>query len=424
MKNKLSLNLIISSILIFAFGGSLLGSFLIAKEANKVEYIKSEEDFEKVRNNLSGHFILSPDSDINISNNWIPIGTAEHPFSGYFEGNFHGVNLSEGFSKEYAESASDSDLYLGLFGFNVGIIKHLNVRYFNPITDNLLSHNYSNIVFGGVCCFNSGYITGCTSSFSQLNLSTNFSKSTIGGIVGVNNGQIQGCTYNSHFSITSEIDINSGCICGIADVNSVIKYCYRSGYVFYTLYGRNNNVGYCVGLCRGGSFENIGFSFKGNSFNPLRMRLYDRDHPSFADCGVLIGFIDALQNIFIDRTVIDFFSEDVYVDNLNFGFLCGRAKSNGHSIIVNNCCCSGKIFNLRSDSKNNFGMIGVKDDASMFKITNSFCYDLNYNTSYFDLCDFIESSYSSLSIKTLHLDEAVWIKGTYNFFLNYEKKIY
>ncbi|KAK2139166.1 hypothetical protein LSH36_1983g00003 [Paralvinella palmiformis] len=59
--------------------------------------INSSADFRKMRNDLSGLFILGNDIDLNSLGGFEPIGTYKHPFTGVFDGNKHsllGLNMN------------------------------------------------------------------------------------------------------------------------------------------------------------------------------------------------------------------------------------------------------------------------------------------------------------------------------------------
>ena len=51
--------------------------------------IRTAQELDNIRNNLSGKYILMNDIDLGEYENWVPIGTKKQPFSGIFDGNNH-----------------------------------------------------------------------------------------------------------------------------------------------------------------------------------------------------------------------------------------------------------------------------------------------------------------------------------------------
>ena len=143
-------------------------TFIFAVKANDIIYIRTVDDLQKIRENLSGHYVFDSDGDLNIKDLWTPIGTEEDPFTGYIEGNFHGITI-----QNISSSINKSDVLFGLFGCNKGTIKHITVRCSGKFeTEGEVENN--SFVFGNVAAVNFGYITGCRSSFGTINVNENF----------------------------------------------------------------------------------------------------------------------------------------------------------------------------------------------------------------------------------------------------------
>ena len=53
--------------------------------------IRTAQELDSIRNNLSGKYILMNDIDLGEYENWVPIGTKKQPFSGIFDGNNHSI---------------------------------------------------------------------------------------------------------------------------------------------------------------------------------------------------------------------------------------------------------------------------------------------------------------------------------------------
>jgi hypothetical protein len=151
--------------------------------------IETVAQFNEIRNNLSGHYILANDIDLSTIPNFVPIGTfqpasddpedAENPditkvFSGTFDGNGHTISNV---------TINQPEIYVGvgLFGLNFGSIRNLTVKDVD-VTGYYLT--------GGVVGMQGGTLDNITL------IGTNTIRGTqgIGGIVGVNFGAISNCT--------------------------------------------------------------------------------------------------------------------------------------------------------------------------------------------------------------------------------------
>lgn len=149
--------------------------------------IYHEDELCAIRGNLTAHFRLA--NNISLTGNWIPIGRVDNAFEGSFDGNGYtisGVRVDPEINYTYS----------GLFGYNSGTIKNLNV-----ITENNIYTNADNSYIGAVAGYNSGTITNCGASGS---IATNPTSTFVyvGGIAGINAGTI---TYSdSSVNITAK----------------------------------------------------------------------------------------------------------------------------------------------------------------------------------------------------------------------------
>lgn len=194
--------------------------------------VSSKADLDDIRNNLSEKYYLTGDivftpedfaeggEFYNDGAGWKPIGeNYSNAFTGTFDGNGFTIEglVSNGTPSPY-------NIYAGLFGTNVGVIKNLGLidssiksyfggpgrSAFKPYSGGVAAENYGTISK----CYNTGSVTA-----DSFNL-TAYS----GGIAGVNHGSINNC-YNTG-SISGFL---SG---GIAGQNSGNIYdCYNNGYV-------------------------------------------------------------------------------------------------------------------------------------------------------------------------------------------------
>ena len=110
MKFKYLLSIFLVFVLCFG-----VCSFAIADETNDVPEgytpIYTAEDFNNIRNDLDGKFILMNDIDLSVYDNWDPIGSSETPFTGELDGNGYTIRNMNIIS--YCMEAENN---LGLFG--------------------------------------------------------------------------------------------------------------------------------------------------------------------------------------------------------------------------------------------------------------------------------------------------------------------
>lgn len=103
--------------------------------------IYNEEDLKYVHNHLDSHYEL--ESDIELTEEWIPIGTTENPFTGAFNGKNHKITNLQ---------INDSTLeYAGLFGYVKDSDDHQtyikNIYLENP---NIIAQKYVGGLIGGI----------------------------------------------------------------------------------------------------------------------------------------------------------------------------------------------------------------------------------------------------------------------------------
>ncbi|MBQ6265596.1 MAG: hypothetical protein IJK60_09135 [Clostridia bacterium] len=100
--------------------------------------IRTAQELDNIRNNLSGKYILMSDIDLGGFENWVPIGTKETPFTGIIDGKLRtitGLNITDIRENKYA----------GLFGCAEGAeIKGI-------IINGLIDLKTDNVTAAGVC---------------------------------------------------------------------------------------------------------------------------------------------------------------------------------------------------------------------------------------------------------------------------------
>lgn len=181
------------------------------------------------------------------ANAWTPIGSAERPFKGGFDGNNHSI------SGVYIQSSADYQGFFGVVSF-VTTVKNLNLEQ---------SHISGNEYVGGICgslsslslldgCRNAAtvegvkYIGGICGDLVAANAqiidcrNEGVVKGTanVGGICGLNNGSLHRCSNGG--AVTGGIDSSGiGGLCGIS--YSEIA----GGYNTAAVSGSNNTGGLC-----------------------------------------------------------------------------------------------------------------------------------------------------------------------------------
>ena len=230
--------------------------------------IYTTEDWDNIRNNLSGKYILMNDIDLSSYENWVPIGKNGNPFTGILDGNsfaIKNINVSN------VEGENPS---VGLFGTvanshikDITVIGQIIVDNDNGIRAGLIcGEAYNSVitnckVYGKVDVTTKagiwvGGITGCLSTYSnadevkeckidscQNNASvtvngvctydTNGINYFVGGIAGLSEGTISKCSnYGNINAIGSDAGYDyfytlAGGICG--NSNGEINNCYNIG---------------------------------------------------------------------------------------------------------------------------------------------------------------------------------------------------
>ena len=145
--------------------------------------IQSEDDLKKLadlvnngedQSNACYRIDAEPGITLTDKNKpWTPIGTADHPFTGTFDGNGKIISGLE------INNTEDNQ---GLFGFNAGTIENLTVEGTVTGKDNV----------GGIAGTNmsNGTIQNCTNNADVTG------QNNVGGIAGRNDGTIKGCQNN------------------------------------------------------------------------------------------------------------------------------------------------------------------------------------------------------------------------------------
>ena len=113
---------------------------------------------------------LGDDIDMASATNWVSIGNATNQFKGTFNGNSKTIN---------GITATGTEGYMGLFGYNAGTIQNLNISQFCTFTSTTTGD-----YVGAVAAYNAGTIKGVTSA-ATVKADSAYN---VGGIAGFNDG--------------------------------------------------------------------------------------------------------------------------------------------------------------------------------------------------------------------------------------------
>ncbi len=141
--------------------------------------ITTAEELQNINNNVSAHYVLGNDIDLNNAD-FIPLGNADAgAFSGVFDGAGYTIsNLNVSANK-----------YAGFFGYNEGVIK--NIKLSNIYV-------FGSRYVGGVCGYNSSYgtIDSCAVLSGKVESKGGLNEAHVGGVCGDNAGVLSGAFSN------------------------------------------------------------------------------------------------------------------------------------------------------------------------------------------------------------------------------------
>ena len=189
---------------------------------------------------LSGKSSLVRNIDLGGAE-WTPIGTDSKPFTGTIYGNGYTVSNFK---------ITTGRKYVGLFGYNRGVIQNLGVENFT------VNVSYGDDVHaGGLVGYNDsdGSITNC---YATGNVSaTGSSSASAGGLAGENFGNITNCYATGEVSATSS-SASVGGLAGGSGYPGSITNCYATGNVSATSSSSSAYAGGLAGIIFGGSITN------------------------------------------------------------------------------------------------------------------------------------------------------------------------
>ncbi|MFW5779950.1 MAG: InlB B-repeat-containing protein, partial [Bacillota bacterium] len=199
--------------------------------------ISSVADFDTIRENPEGSYILTNDIVINIP--WEPIGIDDNaPFTGILDGN--------GYAITNLQINDQFEGYLGVIGYNKGIVRNLNVGlvYEQLPDDGGEAPNYDGraefsifgdreLYVGGVAGYNEGDIQNCEIAI-EINVVLNAEDTDmyVGGVAGYNSGMIEDTEITVQidaeydYDVTEEGERYIGSIAGYHETEGEIAGCY------------------------------------------------------------------------------------------------------------------------------------------------------------------------------------------------------
>lgn len=302
--------------------------------------IYTKEDLNNIRKNLSGNYILMKDivfceedfteggSFYNQGWGWEPIGfDGDTPFSGTLDGNGYVIkNLYINIEND------DTDVYAGLFGYCIGSIQNLGMKYAD-ITVNLTSRSDFAYV-GGIA----GYVSRSGASIrncyfaGEMNVTSIVNTHIAGGLVGYcTGGEISDCynvgTINSKF--------HGAGIVGEISQGTLVN-CYNLGEI------KTNSVG-------GGIVANL-------SYNSHVSDCHNTGKISGYNGGGIVGEIIGLS------TVTSCYNNG-NITAINSGGIVGKISADNAT--VSNCYNMSKILSKTSDSAG--GIVGSLSASATVK---------------------------------------------------------
>lgn len=241
---------ILCTLLSLMIAFSCFGSFAWADDQAEDApiLIHNLEELRAIEENLSGNYKLANNIVANKDEEFYAIGSNKKMFTGTFDGNGHfisGLKLSA-----KAEDGATS-AYIGLFGYNAGVIKNVMLT---DLSISLPDLNYLNI--GGIACGNTtskenpngGVITNC---FTEGNFNIDNGKIWIrvGGIVSASErGEISNCVSEVNVSYRGKSSIDVG---GITSCNGgSVLYCSNRGNISVVT-SRDAQIGGISALAKG-----------------------------------------------------------------------------------------------------------------------------------------------------------------------------
>ena len=370
----------------------------VAQFTQSLNYIPitNAEELNNIRSNLSSNYRLMNDIDLN-SNEWIPIGTEANPFTGTLDGkDFTITNLK----------ISTSQTYVGLIGYNSGIVQNLklsnvSINVNGPLTSDIYGGAF--IGYGNGEAYNLHTLSGSIIIKRRAD-----KKGYVGGIVGYQNTNLFNTTLTNKLNVTGDLTEATGGLIGFGRRIS-LDYSFNTGNVTGSITHTGGFVGYAgsgvtiLNSYNSGSIEGttanattnksvgglIGFSVAETNIQSS----YNQGYVSgYYEVGGLFGKTSGpveLNNVknegtingsyeiggFIGRannsvTIIDSFNSGNIVANWHsIGGLIGVAG--GGTTLMQNVYNSGLINTYATNSESEGGFVGATSHTTKFYVYSS-----------------------------------------------------
>ena len=212
---------------------------------------------EELKNiSLDGKYILLNDIDLGGAE-WTPIGTSSSPFTGEFDGN--GYSISNLKITDYEEK------YVGMFGYNSGILKNIDLINVDISTNYYVGVDDGTQYVGGIAGHNKRVIENCYISgsvilyygSSYLYYDEARGYGYCGAFAGYSSGSIRNsysnCKVGARTYASSDLSAYSNCYAGgIVGYNSgIIEMCYSIKEVKSSASSSSSGVNYANGYAGG-----------------------------------------------------------------------------------------------------------------------------------------------------------------------------
>ena len=307
--------------------------------------ISSKEEINEFRNRVNAGAtyegkVITLTSSIDLEgseeNEWIPIGNAQKPFKGTFDGQNNTIN------NVYINEDTGNQ---ALFGCNKGIIKNVTVK--GEITGN-------GYYIAGICATNSGNIENCINYIKVTNKSTQYNQS--GGIVARiegNNSTIKNCT--NYGEVNSKCNHVGGIVGHSASEGFVIDLCNNYGKVTGT-----GNTGGIIGAA--------------NVSGTIKNCVNDKEVTSSSK-GCVGGILGLYSNATTEIEVKNCKNKGkIYAETSAVGGILGNSETKAN---IEKCINEGEISAGNGNCGGIVGNIG-KDDVQIYTSNINQCANKGY----------------------------------------------
>ena len=344
--------------------------------------IENEDDLDLVREHPDSSFIITK-QNISITKPWIPIGTKDKPFKGTFNGLVDGRKCTFNFKEESVQLHKENGkCYFGLFGYNEGTIKNIQVYSNNKYT--ISEVDSSPIDVGMIAAYNKGSISNCFVG-GGLSFDIDSHGDICAGVISSSGGGNYMALNASSvfFNCSSDSSITFGSISGVINKDSYFDRCSISG----TINVKANKLCYLssmVGIVENGKNAHFDNCKAASSLE------------SNSTCSGFVARNDG--NVLIEHSYTK----------------CSYDSENGFGVVeINNG--SLKINDTYSNSFSlNTKRIFAFSNASA--VTSNLYYSVN---SFVDSDFGIAKNFYEITLEALNWDNKIWDKSLTDFIIKY-----